>query len=271
MAKVSNQAELGALRAEAAKAHRNASKKISRNRVKRGAEIGGSEFDPRKPMSNIKRYNRKQLDAYIRKLNDFNSRKTQFVPDSKYRPMPADKWRQYKSVEKDMNTQMQKRFASFADRVLPNGMTVAQRLAMTETIHPQMHNPASDAGVREIDRRSKSIRSLQALNKLIIDTKRRGTPKDRERIEKANRKSVNSMLDAIGNDDWRKRIAKLSSGQFDILWNASGDFANAMSMYYEITQKLLSGADAATRWMESVSKNAVSDIEEFLKWIESQD
>lgn len=266
----SSQSELGALRAEARRLHRAVTRKISRNRTKRGAEIGNTKFDPRRDASKIKHYNRRQLQAYIANLERFVSRKTQFVPDSQYRPIPVQKWREYKAAEKTLNQKMRERFDKFGDRMLPEGITVRQRLAMTEPIHPQMHNPASNAGIRAIERKSKSVRSLEALNKLIIETKKRADPRDAARIEKANRTSVNAMLDVIGRDDWRERISLLTSAQFDLLWNMSGSFANAVSLYYEVSRKLLEGKDAATRWMETVTNNAISDIEKMLAWIEKE-
>lgn len=71
--------ELENLRHEARKRLRAAGKKVSYNRRVNGVELTGSPFDPRVPPSRIDRYNKTQLNSLINKLDNFTSRKQQFV------------------------------------------------------------------------------------------------------------------------------------------------------------------------------------------------
>lgn len=269
MSRRSVSSEVASLRAEALRLHRNTTSKISKNNAKRGADLSGTEFDPRVSPSKVKRYNRQQLASYIAKLEKFNSRKTQFVPDSQYRPIPAQKWREYKDAEKALNKEIRDRYSTYSGIKLPSGLTVAQQLSMFETTHPQMHNPASNAGIRELDRHSKSVKSLLALEKLTQDTKKRTSREHKLSVEAANRKSVNDMMDIIGNDNWKQRIDALSSTKLDILWNLSAVFANAVGLFYEVAKKLLSDKESKTeRWMDTVISNATKEIERYLSWVE---
>lgn len=282
MAKRAVSPELARLRALAIQRHKAATKKISRNTVARGAKISGTEFDPRRSLALVRNYNSKQLAVYIKKVDEFTSRKTQFVPDAKYRPMPIGDWQKYKAAEKTLNDINQKRFKKIKDLKLPNGFTVAQKLSQTDSLHPQMHNPASNSAHREINRRSKTAKSLQALAKLEMDMKNRATPEYRAHLEAQNRLSVSKMLDVIGDGKMKLEISALSSEKFNFLWDYSGEFANNLSMSYEALKKMLEAElsdneslGKATRAyprrdLPQLKDRGHSDAQKFLAWLQEQ-
>lgn len=72
------QIALSALRGIALRKAANATAKI-RRLEKTGIRVAGSLYDPRREVENVKRYTRKQLNAYVRNLDEFTSRSTKFV------------------------------------------------------------------------------------------------------------------------------------------------------------------------------------------------
>lgn len=283
MAKRAISPELAQLRSLARSRHRAATKKISRNKTSFGAEISGTTFDPRRDLSKVSKYNTTQLKSYIQELDNFSSRGTQFVPDSQYRPIPKSAWNQYKEAEKALNKLSAAEFNKVKHKKLPGGFTVEQQLAMTESLHPYMHNPASGPDHRGIHRKSKTVKSLESLEKLELDMRKRATPEHRKKLEEANRISVNKMLDVIGDEAMRERINKLSSEKFNFMWRYSGKFANDMSMTYEAVRKMMEkekesvgkayrefGNATKRRDLPQLKDVGAGDAEKFLSWIEEQ-
>lgn len=283
MAKRGVSPELAQLRAVARARHKAATKKISRNKTNFGAEISGTKFDPRRDLAKVAKYNSSQIKGYINDLDSFVSRKTQFVPDSKYRPMPASDFKGYKGVETEYNKMLKREFEVVRHKKLPSGFTVEQQLSMTESLHPYMHNPASGADHRGIHRKSKTVKSLEALEKLKLDLRNRMTPEHRAKLEEADRISVNKMLLLIGDEALRERVNKLSSAKFRFMWKYSGKFANDLSMTYEAVKKMLEaekenvgkayrefGAASKRKDLPHLRDIGSSDAKEFVTWIEQQ-
>lgn len=278
--------EIARMRAHAIARHKAATKKISRNKTAGGANIAGSQFDPRRDLSKVKNYNAKQLATYVSQLDSFVSRKTQFVPDSGYRPMPVSAWNRLKDAEKALNKINTANFNKVKNTKLPSGWTVEQKLSQTDPIHPHMHNPASNSAHREIDRRSRSIKSLQALEKLEMDLRKRATPKHQKFLEQQARLSVKKMLEIMGDDEMQNRISKLSSGKFNFMWNYSGKFAMDMSLQYEAFKKMMEekstlGTDESLgkayrgyakgrRDIPQLQEVSKKDATNFITWLEQQ-
>ena len=278
--------EIARMRAHAVARHKAATKKISRNKRAGGAEIGGSSFDPRRDLSKVKNYNAKQLATYVSQLDKFVSRRTQFVPDVQRRPMPMSAWQRAKQAEKQLNNINSKSFAKVKDLKLPSGWTVEQKLSQTDPIHPHMHNPASNSAHKEILRRSRSIASLQALEKLEMNLRKRATPQHQKFLEQQARLSVKKMLEIMGDEEMQNRIAKMSSGKFNFMWNYSGKFAMDMSLQYESFKKMMEekstlGAEESLGKayrgyakgrtdLPQLKEIAQNDAEKFMSWLEKQ-
>ena len=92
------------LREAVAKARRNAVRK--RRRIEKSGNyvaLESSKYYPVRPPKVHEKYNRRQLEVYLSNLQEFNSPKTQFVPDHENKPVPIGKWRKYKVVEAEYN------------------------------------------------------------------------------------------------------------------------------------------------------------------------
>ena len=118
---------IAALRATAAAKRKAATRKIARLR-RAGVDLAGTEFDPRVAVDRFKKYNTKQLNASIAKMEAFISRTTQFVGDAKGRPIPRHEFNNYKrNIEKQYNAMIDRKRAKVQNLVLPNGVTVGER------------------------------------------------------------------------------------------------------------------------------------------------
>ena len=269
-------AEVIALRELARSRQRAANKKVSRlNRVG-NVEIGGTKYDPRKPLKLVDRYTERQLKSYIAKLDSFIDRKTQYKPDSKFRPIPIEKWRAYKKVERAYNVKAKKELDKVEAIKLPNGMTIGQRRAMTEAPHPQMLNPAVNSR-KPINRKSISVSSGDKLGKLMKDLNKRFTPKQMAAEVKKNRRVVDDMLSYMGLDDIRERIADLDSKQFSLLFNHSSDFMNTLAWIYD-NQKIINDPNSSknakqiardqNKTLMSGDQEGSGGLEELVSWAE---
>ena len=260
-------------RARAVARHRAVTKKISRLNRGVGAEISGTQFDPRGSLSDVRKMTSRQANAYIKKMDRFVDRKTQFVPDSQHRPMPMRNWLSYKDAEKAMNKIIQTEKKQFGKLKLPNGLTSEQARAMTQTIHPHMHNPATNSMQKELDRKSKTAKDLRALDKLTMAMRNRATPKHRAEMERADRIATDKMLRAIGDDALANKVQKLSSAKFRFMFGHSEGFANDLSLDYEAWKKLMlaekNGTTPGRDTVELESKKGVK-ANDFVKWLEEQ-
>ena len=257
--------ELESLRAQARSRHRAATRKISRLLNVHGAEISGTKVDPRRDLAAIKRYNSVQLKAYIRELNAFTSRTTQFVSDAQGRPVASSLWAQYKSLEAQYNARVNREFDTVKDVYMPRwGMTVGERMAATTPDHRQMGSPAVNAPYAPPTRRPSNVASERALKRLIRDLETRLKPNWRNNQISEGRKQFEQLSSIVGDDKLLKAVRGLTNEQFSLLWNFT-PFATAASFVYEVAKAHLSGKQRAfhTDAMQQFSK----DTHALVEWV----
>lgn len=241
------------LRDIALRKHRAANKKVSRNRGK-GVELGGSEFDVRKPAGKIKTMRSRDLQNYIKKLDGFVSRETQFVPDRESRPIPIQEWRQYKSTESRHGARLEIENAKVADKfIVESGMTVKQRHALMDPTKSQSGNPSVNAEWRKLNRTSKNIRSRKSLKDLENTLKRDLQTGSTARKIKAGRHTISEVAKQLGDKELQRRVNSLTNQQFWFLWNHT-KFATDLTMPYEIHKKYYSPGEQASD-NESIKSN----------------
>lgn len=261
--------ELRALRAMANRRHRAATNKISRLKNDVGVNVSGTDVDPRRTRANIKNYTEKQLRSYINQLDNFVSRRTQFVPDAKRRPIPASQWREYQRLEKQYNEKISAQFARYRDVDLgPSGMTVGQRMEMMTPRFPYMQDRAVNTPYTPLNRRSSNIGSQRALQRLTKDMRARLEEGHSSRELQAGREQFEKMAELLDAPGLTRRVRNLSDSQFEALWKFTG-FGTAISLGYDINQQLLAGNEK--RWHGQVLESSMSAANELVKWAESLD
>lgn len=230
-------------RAEVIRRQRDVGKKISRLKSNWGVNLDDTGLDPRKSRDVIARLNSRQLEAQLTRLNQFQSRQTQFVGDSQGRPIAKTKFREYQKLVDKYNANVRKRYSKYDDIFLKSaGQTVKERRAMTKPVHRAASNPASNSPVEIAERRPQNIASPKALDKLIRDMKRKTEPNyHAKRIRKA-RKELRDMARGANAPEIHDMVKGLTDEQFDFLWNET-NFANALSLVYELNQSTLSSKE----------------------------
>ena len=261
--------DVGRLRAEARRLHRNATKKISRNNVNRGANIAGSQYDPRRDLSKVDGYNKSQLRSYIAELKQFNARSTQFVPDAQYRPIPATEWKAYKADETALNQYRTDRFNKIADVELPGGRgTLRERREMTRGVHPHMADPSTSMTPNELDRRSKSVASLSALKKLREGIRERMTPEHEKRQRQANRDSIAGMMEIIDEPEMKLAFDEMTDEQFDFYWS-SEDMVHDLAIPYELMKTFYQEGKQLRAGQKKMVSDHMSETWDWIEWIKT--
>lgn len=251
------------LNAELRRLRKAVTRKISRIKVNQDIWLSGTRLDPRKAASSIRNMAEPQLRTYAREMAAFLDRGNQYVPDSQMRPMPRAEWRNYKRLEAEWNKKVQAHNRDIGNVMLPSGVTVAQRDAMTRPLHPHLANPVTNAP-REIERESTNVAGVSKLRELTESMRKRLDPEHFEKMNESGRETFGKMTEVIGDENLSQAVKGLTPQQFEILWNWT-PFATAMSLQYELAMKELSPRDKET-WAGTVLDNAVKEAKEYVSW-----
>ena len=256
---VSPQNDIAALRARVAKAEQSAARKIQRNKREKGVELAGSQFDPRKPSANINSMRSRDLLAYERRLKSFTNRRTQFEAGVRGAPLPRQDWERYKATETKLRAQAEKALEPMKDVKLPGpgDETVGQRAAKIRTKHPT----ATNQGYLPPERQPKNVKDADSLKKLTASNRKRMTKKFRVDEHERARVEFGKMVEVFKDDSLSKAIDKLTTAQFDMLWNLT-KFADAVSLtYHHIKSKNTAKQQAPQEVIESQLSQAKTLVE----------
>ncbi len=215
-----------ALRAVALARRAAATRKIARI-ARQGVKLEGTIFDPRAAVESIGRYNTKQLESQIAKLDEFVNRRTQFVGDAKGRPIPRHEFNNYKrNIERQYNDMLDAKRREVEKLVLPNGTTVGERMKALKEIRKM----TSDFD--KLFRNSTDFVSRDALHKVGDSLKKQMTTAFQQRMAAGSRRIGRQMMDSIGRPDLGDLLDQLSDEQFEKLWNHT-PFADEAKHRYE--------------------------------------
>ena len=265
---VSNNESLNELRQQVAKQVTNAGRKISRIRKTTGAVVEGTKFDPRNN-KDVTKMRRRDLEAYSRRLTNFTSRKTQFLPGARNAPLPVAKWADYEASQAALAAKRAADIAPFKDERLPgpgrdgSGLsdeTIGQRQEKIRSKHPTTLNQIYTPPKLE----PFNVKDADSLTKLTKSNKKRMTKKFEREEHKRAQTELKKMMEVFNNDALTNRAMSLTYGQFDMLWNLTR-FADAMSLgYHQIKAKY----DAKESVPESVLQDQISEANTLLDWVE---
>lgn len=256
-----SQNHLSELRSRIAKLEKNATRKISRVRRTVGAEIAGTQFDPRKEKGKAATMRGRDLEAYARRLSAFTSRTTQFEAGVRGAPLPRAKWKQAEAANRAARAVAEQKLKPIADKRLPGPgtETIGQRQAKIRSNHPT----AMNMGFIPPEIKPFNIKDVAALDKLTKANKKRTTKKWAAEEHKRAQNEFMKMVEVFKDDSLNKDVMKLSMGQFDVLWNFTR-FADAMSLtYHSIKQKYTAKQEVP----ESVLKDQVNEAKSLIDWV----
>ena len=246
-------------REEIAKLKRAVTKKVSRIKCVGGVYVSGTPVDPRKskPLDSM---TRKELNAYKDRLRSFLARDVQFVSGAEGRPLDRSLWRQYKTLEKQVNERNRVSGSRFAELPAPYGdVTVSEFMAMTKPHHPQLVNQSSNSHYYELNRSSSGIVSNRKLKELIERTSKKLSPGAEKRRIREDRKVAIRMASEIGDAKMIGSIKGLTDEQFDGLWRFTR-FAAHLSANYEHAMARFSSVPT------SAIEDALSTAHDEIEW-----
>ena len=251
--------EVDKLRSEVMRAQRLASDKMRRLKKSTGANVKGSEFDPTRDTSKVRRYNASQLKSYLSELNAFRDRSVQFLGGSKGAPIPRAAWNRYASVQATYNKMAQHDFASVAGIKLQGGQTIGEREA---TFLPDERSAGGRAANRPkggINIKPGQVFSADALPMLEGRLRSRMAGQYQFNAIAAQRIELGEMLGRAGLEDLRPMVGKMNDRQFNALWNYT-DFPDFISTRYEAMKHMSASEEA------HVSDEFRGEVVGTLKW-----
>ncbi|WVX89719.1 DNA terminal protein [Microbacterium phage Curie] len=222
------------LRAAALKKHANAVAKVSRLRSK-GVDVAGTNFDPRKPIANVRKYNTKQLQAYMDRLDTFTAR-TYRVRALKDRvPLPLGRWEAYERTQRNYNRIVDAAMEKVGGLMPPDsGLTIREREDMRKAVKGTANT--ENSVLHRTERKPENITDAKALDKLEQQLLKRSDPEYRERQVSAARGSADDMMDQIGQPALKAEVNALSDYQFDILWSRTRFRDTLIAIYLEMQE-----------------------------------
>lgn len=224
--------EVGKLRAEVLKKHRAATSKISRLRNVKGVEIGGTKNDPRRDVKRVKAYNTSQLNNYLADLNNFTSRSTNFTP-SVGGALSLTRVKYFERLQNKFNDIGAKHHEQVSHTTGKNVGSI--KIKPLDNDPAKKKNRMSKGGgempYTPSNLNPKHMNGPEALEKFIKQFERKTSRTyNNEEIAKS-RKSVDKMIDEIGDNGLKELFDSLSDHQFDIIWNYM-DFAGEIVPHY---------------------------------------
>lgn len=232
--------DINAKRSQARQRHRAATQKVSRLNAK-GISVSGSKYDPRVSPEKLKRYNSKQLDSYIAKVEAFVSRETQFVTGAKGAILPRHGqfgWNRVEQMQRALNNEKAKRMKSISGiRIESSGMTVGERVEMSTPKHPVTSPPSSYAPHVPFTRTAAGVPSEKQLKKLVKDLEGKQGQAYFDRKYESQHKAARKMVAGIRNRKLSTEFKDLNPTEFNLLWNYT-NFSEVTSLDYVIRKKM---------------------------------
>ena len=260
---MSESGDLEYLRVEVARMRRAATKKISRVKLRHGAMVTGSEFDPRRATTLPSHYTSDQLIAYREKLASFLSRSNQYVPDASKRPIPRSEFREYKQQERKYSESAGAIYDRLKATKLPSGETIAERMAKMTPTHKVMRGQAVNSLFDPHTRESKDVASRAALKKLLKTMKQNAKPSTMNKKIKMAKHQFSEMMNVVNMPELYEAARNLTNDQFTALWNYTS-FAGAISLAYLSAQTLLSPKQSS--WGVEMLRQQMNDAMEMVSW-----
>lgn len=257
--------EIRRLRNEVQKKRQAASNKISRTKRTTGANLAGTDFDPRRASGVESNYNARQLRTYLNNLNDFMRRTNQFVSGQEGAPIPRGYFQGvYKKNEAAVDAIRRDRENRLGNIPGPDGFKLKEfREALPNAGGSSKYGP-----YRKFDRESVDIKDFSALQKLNADMVKRLKPDYIDKEINSGRSSVEQVADYIGRSDIADDIAELTDDQFDLIWFGT-TFAARLFMYYDL-EKERQDANYKERNQDRVIESQFAGLGDLIAWAREQ-
>ena len=218
------------------------------------------KIDPRKPGKWVAHASSRELNAQIKRLETFNSAKTQFFGDASGRPMPKASWGEYKKVERELNKWRGDFFDSVKGTRLANGTTIEQAVGLRGyKYHAKIDDFVKEKNVDHTAFTSEKAlkRRTSELRKINREGAKGMTARARNHFASI---AADSMMDGLPIVD---RVKGLSDDQFLVLWTST-DFQKQLSTVYQALR-----AGLLDNYNTEPYEQALENVNELLDWASS--
>lgn len=252
MAKRKN-SDLARLRNQVLQKQKNATRKANRIQNEQGIRVTNSRYDPRVPNERVSKLNTQQLNNLGNRLDQFTSRRTQFVKGHNSTPISRDSWNEYQGLQRQVNDRIVSERIALGAVMLPgSNQSIGERAQM-------FFRPNSSGGENSLDpysRKTTGITSQKAMNTLIRDMRKRVDPNFESRLDQKRRKNFRKMLGQFNRPDIARELRKLTPQEFRILWE-NDRVIQDLAEEYTIAKDLMTDDDNA---IERDSEPILDDI-----------
>lgn len=266
-------------RAQVQRKIRNARSKA--RRLERNGITDLGKHDPFRT-TDIGRYNRAQLAAYSRQLDQFTSRKTQLVPNAHGEAMTRENFEKYVRPARERREQARQFFAQIEN--LPAqadsqgnpdraGFTIGDQDRRFTPDRGELHNPAANPIHRLDVKESDRFDSEKGLKKAAESVKKQAERGYLKNVRRDTQKliddsSLDNMRDSSGNLI-RDRLNNLTDQQWGYIW-MNRSFSDAMSGYYQSLKDLQSGPQQSMseEAVRAISADYANDVERIINLTE---
>lgn len=238
----------------------------------KGVRVGGTQHDPRRSPGTTGNMNAREMSSYIKNLESFTDRRVQFVPGVSGKPIPAQKWRQYKYWENRGN-QFSLDYRKKIENVqLPDfkgeGVTLGQyreqkRGNLPSRLVPSVNDPFDVRG-----RISQGVPDEKSLDKLIASERKRSSPKHFEKWFNYSTVAAEKMLSKLGQTELLDKLKRLSPEQFHAFWEAGG---NDVAANYVVAQNAFEDGDTPAWWQERSNQDDFEELHRLSDWASAID
>lgn len=234
--------------------------KISRIQKTTGANVGGTQFDPRRKNGIENRYNVKQLQNYMAELNDFMRRGNQFVSGRRGAPLPRGEVELMRARQARAEAARQAHDAAIGGLVTPMGMPYREASeAVAVTAGASKYGPYVVYNFRPED--ITSYESLVKLSNKILKQTNANYLSQHLRIDQQN---AVKALEYSGEKELADQIRDLNDYQFDAFWNGTNSAELIFLKYKE--DKATEKGSSKERWQARVANEQFSDVVGFADW-----
>lgn len=243
------------LRAEVQRRLRSVNNKIARTKRTSGANIAGTEFDPRRRTGIEKNYNAKQLRGYLENLNQFMQRSNQFVAGAKGAPLRKGYFqRVYKPNEALHNQVLEQHDRIMSQVKTPSGMSVREYAGVV----PQAGGASNYGPYTKFNREPGDIKNQRALEKLNADMVRMLKPQFMEGKVQQGKENLEKAILTIGKPELIDAMNELSDFQFEAMWFGS-NFAEAVFQKYDLMNERKEGT-RKEKWQDKIVDSEFDEL-----------
>lgn len=221
-------ANLNDRRAQIVAKQQRTSAKISRTKRQNGADIAGTEYDPRMPASRISRMTGKQLDALEGRLDAFNHRRTQFYGGAKGKVITATQKRRLEYAESEAYRARLRKLSEYSRTLGPGGRPLTDRMRMVAKRSPRKFDVVNNP----FNTKQRLISNVGNPEDLISRYRDESRSDFFDRLAEKRREEYKQMAEVMAIPRLLAAVDELTPKQFFVLWHMT-EFPELISSSYE--------------------------------------